>query len=138
MKNIDFPKVEGVAIAIARKEVEADPSQYEWTAYVVNTNPFPIVNVLVATKGYGEVDGEKLRTSILRHLIERIEAGGTAPIERVDTEVFHLVNEFWLSYYKDEPASPIYDKKFLFLPGSIVEENLSYIPALGLRGVLHG
>lgn len=137
MRNVDFPAVEGVSIAIAQRESDTVPGQMEWTAYVINSNPFPIVNVLVATKGYGEHNGEPQRTSVLRHLIERVEAGEAAPIERVDPQVFHLVNEFWLSYYKDEARSQIYDKKFLFLPDSIIEENLSYIPTLELRGVIH-
>jgi len=137
MKNIEFPKVEGVSIVIARQEPDENPGQTEWMAYVINTNPFPIVNVLVATKGYGEVGGEQQKTSILRHLIDRVEPGGSAPIERIDEQVLPLANEFWLSYYKDEAGSKIYDKKFVFLPDSIIEANLIYIPQLDLRGIMH-
>jgi hypothetical protein len=135
MKNIQFPKVEGVSIVIAREELEN--KEVNWMAYVVNTTTSNLVNVLVATKGYGEVDGEKQKTSVLRHLIDKVEAGQGAQIERVDPQVFPLVNEFWLSYYKEDEPTVIYDKKFLFLPDSIIDENLSYIPTLHLKGILH-
>jgi hypothetical protein len=137
MKNIEFPKVEGVSIAIVRQESETEPTEVNWTAMVINTTDKPLVNVLVATKGYGELDGEKQRTSVLRHLITRVDPGEAAPIERVDPQVFPLVNEFWLSYYKEEEPTVIYDKKFLFLPDSIIEDNVSRIPGFDLRGVLH-
>jgi hypothetical protein len=43
-----------------------------------------------------------------------------------------------VSYYKDDESNRIFDKKFLFLPGSIIEENMSFIPTLQIRGVIHG
>jgi hypothetical protein len=116
-RDIDFPAVKGVTVAIARKEVPgAEP---EWTVYLINKNDYPLSNVLVASKGYGSdpgPGGEKQRTSILRHLIEFVDAGGSAIIERIDKQVFHLVNEYWVSYYVGENGRDIYDKKFLFMP----------------------
>lgn len=133
--DIVFPKVNGVSIAIARKP--AEDGDFEWAAYVINDNDFPIVNVLIATKGYGHKEGEPQQTSVLRHLIERLQPNEAQLIERIDPAVFHLVNEFWLSYYLDKPNSDIYDKKYLFVPDSIVEANLSHIKHLDLEGVLH-
>jgi hypothetical protein len=137
MKNIEFPKVEGVSIAIVREEEEAVAADPQWTAYVVNTSSDTLINVLVATKGYGELNGEQHRTSILRHLIQQVGPGEAAPIERVDPQVFPLVNEFWLSYYKEAEPTVIYDKKFLFMPGSIVDENVSKVPGFDMRGIVH-
>ena len=137
MKNIDFPKVEGVSIAIIREEPKEEFEAVNWTAFVVNYSSDTLINVLVATKGYGEMNGEKQRTSILRHLIERVGPGEAAPIERMDPQVFPLVNEFWLSYYKETDSTVIYDKKFLFLPDSIIEENVSRVPGFDMRGILH-
>ena len=31
----------------------------------------------------------------------------------------------------------IFDKKFIFVPDSIVDENLISVPTLGLEGILH-
>ena len=45
-----------------------------------------------------------------------------------------LFNEFWVSYYI---GKDIYDKKFVFVPESVMEENLMPISEIGLDGVLH-
>jgi hypothetical protein len=74
---------------------------------------------------------------VLRHLIEHVEPSGFALIEPIDASVFHLCNEYWVSYYIGEFGKQIYDKKFLFLPDSIVDANISYIPQIALEGVLH-
>jgi hypothetical protein len=57
-------------------------------------------------------------------------------VERITPETFHLVNEFWLSYY-EAGNDQIFDKKILFLPLSISHENLIYIPEVGKQGILH-
>jgi len=55
-------------------------------------------------------------------------------VETIMPDVFHLNNEYWVSFYVE---SKIFDKKFIFVPDSIVEENLQPIVELGLDGVLH-
>jgi hypothetical protein len=60
------------------------------------------------------------------------------PIELIQPELFDLCNEFWVSYYIDDGSNKIFDKKFLFLPGSVIEENMSFIPVLQMEGILHG
>jgi 16S rRNA (adenine1518-N6/adenine1519-N6)-dimethyltransferase len=63
-----------------------------------------------------------------------IETGGHVVVEPIMPEVFHLYNEYWVSYFI---GSQIYDKKFIFVPDSIVDAHLIHIESLGLRGVLH-
>jgi hypothetical protein len=48
--------------------------------------------------------------------------------------VFHLNNEYWLSYYI---GRDVHDKRFIFVPDSICEENLIFIKELETQGVLH-
>jgi hypothetical protein len=55
-------------------------------------------------------------------------------IEPIDSAVFHLNNEYWVSYYI---GSQIYDKKFVFVPDTICDENLTFIKILEREGVLH-
>ncbi len=55
-------------------------------------------------------------------------------IEPIDPGVFHLNNEYWVSYYI---GSQIFDKRFVFVPDSIREENISFIKELEMEGVLH-
>lgn len=137
-KDIEFPAVKGVSVAIVRKPSEEDNQVYEWFVYLLNNNDFALTNVLVASKGYGtNAEGEQQRTSTLRHFIEEIAANDFALIEPIDPSVFHLCNEYWVTYYVGNFGKQIYDKKFLFLPDSIIEANLQSIPQLALEGILH-
>ena len=131
----DLPEniVENVAVAIVLES--ATPESKSWNVYLVNLKNEPIETVLVSSKGYGEKEGEAVKTSILRHSIGDIEARSFALIELIDEEVFGLTNEYWLSYYIN---GQIYDKKFIFLPESIVETNMIRIPVLNKPGVMIG
>ena len=94
-----------------------------------------IETVLVSSKGYGEKDGKQVKTSVFRHSIGDVSPKSFALIELIDEQVFGLMNEFWLSYYIN---GRIYDKKFIFVPESIVDSNLSRIPLLNKPGVMIG
>ncbi|HAI75070.1 MAG TPA: hypothetical protein DCM08_02390 [Microscillaceae bacterium] len=131
-KDIDFPPVEGVSVAIARNKTP--DGSFEWRVYLLNHNGYALKNVLITSKGYGLKDGESQKTSTLRHLIDEVEANSFSIIERIDPSVFHLCSEYWVSYYI---GVKIYDKKFIFLPESIIESNLFTIEMLDLEGVLH-
>jgi hypothetical protein len=132
IKDIIVPEVKNVTLAIAR--MNGVGVQGEWKVYLLNNNEFPLENTLVASKGYGEKDGEKQNTSILRHFLETVAPHSSALIEPIDPAVFHLNNEYWVSYYI---GSQIYDKRFVFVPESMREENISFIPELEMEGVLH-
>ncbi|CAN5184416.1 hypothetical protein BH09BAC3_BH09BAC3_01260 [soil metagenome] len=132
IKDIELPIVKNVTLAIAREKNNL--LQDEWKVYVINNNDFTLENALVASTGYGERDGEKQRTSTLRHFLQTVPANGIALVEPIDSAVFHLNNEYWLSYYV---GAQIYDKRFVFVPDSIHELNLSYIKELNREGILH-
>lgn len=129
----DLPEniVEDVAIAVVL--MSETPEVKNWTVYLVNLKDEPITNVLITSKGYGEKDGKQVKTSLLRHFIGDVPAQGSAGVEAIDPAVFGLTNEYWLSYYI---GSTIYDKKFIFLPESIVDTNLIRIPVLNKPGVM--
>lgn len=129
----DLPEniVEDVAIAVAL--MSETPEVKNWTVYLVNLKNEPITNVLITSKGYGEKDGKEVKTSLLRHFIGDVDAQAYAGVEAIDTAVFGLTNEYWLSYYI---GNTIYDKKFIFLPESIVDSNLIRIPVLNKPGVM--
>jgi hypothetical protein len=131
-KDIQIPVVENVTLAVARERNLLN--QFDWKVYLINNNTFAIENTLVASKGYGEKDGETQRTSTLRHFLDTVPAKSTIVIEPIDPTVFHLNNEYWVSYYV---GSQIYDKKFVYVPDTICEANLTFIKELQLEGVLH-
>src|SRR5882672_11846166 len=130
-KDIEIPPVQNVTLAIVK---EGLPGLPEWKVYLINNNEFPIDNTLVASLGYGEKAGEKQKTSILRHFLETVPAKGHAMIEPIDPAVFHLNNEYWVSYYI---GTQIYDKRFVFVPDTICDANLIFIKELEMEGVLH-
>ncbi|GMQ31327.1 hypothetical protein [Algoriphagus confluentis] len=131
-KDIDFSPVTGVKLAIVKKEKSTGT---EWAVYIINLNLIELNTVMITSKGYGEIDGEKRQTSTLRHVIKELGAESVAKIEPIDPALFVLTNEFWVSYYI---LDQIFDKKFIFTPGSFDPVNLRLIPELGLVGILHG
>jgi len=129
----DLPEntVEDIAIAVVL--MGETPEIKNWTVYLINLKDEPITNVLISSKGYGEKDGKQVKTSVLRHFIGDMDAHSFAGVEAIDPEVFGLTNEYWLSYYI---GKTIYDKKFIFLPESIIDSNLIKIPLVNKPGVM--
>jgi hypothetical protein len=129
----DLPEniVEDIAITVVL--MNDTPEVSSWTVYLVNLKGEPIKNVLISSKGYGEKAGKQVKTSILRHSLGDIKARSFAVVEAIDPEVFGLTNEYLLSYYIGEQ---IFDKKFIFLPESIVDNNLIRIPLIDKPGVM--
>ena len=131
----DLPNniVEDISIAVVLEK--ESPESKEWGVYLINQKNEDINNVLITSKGYGTKNGEEVKTSVLRHMIPVIEKKSFAKIEIIDEQVFGLNNEYWISYYIDKD---IYDKKFIFLPESIVESNFIKIPLVNKPGVMIG
>jgi hypothetical protein len=130
-KDIDFHPVTGVKLAIAKKE---NATGTEWAVYIINLNLIELKTVMITSKGYGELNGEQKKTSTLRHLIEELGPQSIAKIESIDPAVFSLTNEFWVSYFI---MDQIFDKKFIFTSGSFDPGFISFIPEIGLEGILH-
>jgi hypothetical protein len=131
-KDIEIPEVKNVTLAVVREKNVLN--QDEWKVFLINNNPHPLENTLVASQGYGEKEGEQQRTSTLRHFLETVPAEGFAMVEPIDPGLFHLNNEYWVSYYV---GSQIFDRRFVFVPDSICEANLTFIKELEMEGVLH-
>ena len=129
----DLPQniVENIAVAVALEKESAESKI--WYVYLINLKDQPIENILITSKGYGEKDSEQVKTSTLRHMMPIIEGNSTALIEPIDEQTFGLNNEYWVSYYI---GSDIYDKKFIFVPESIVEGNFIKLPVLNKVGVM--
>ena len=131
-KDIEFPEVEEVAVAIAREEKNGEE---QYNVYLLNLSKEPIKNVLVSSEGYGVKPGteEKVSTSILRHFLEDVEANDSKLIEPIMPDLFHLNNQYWVSFQKDGKT---FDKKYIFVAGSVDEQFFSNLPLLNKTGVL--
>lgn len=126
------PKVENVAMVVAQELVERE---VVYNVYLISLRDDIMEGIIITSKGYGENPdtGEKIKTSTLRHCLEVLLPNEAAKIEPIMEEVFALANEYWISFWVEEV---MYDKKFVFVPGSISEENMIDIPQLGTKGVL--
>lgn len=136
-QDISFDPVEGVSVAIlpAADSALTPEGQPLWQVYLLNHNSFPLQNVIINANGYGEqADGEKVKTSTLRYVFEEIPPRTAVPVEPIDSGLFHLNNQYWVSYYRE---AQIFDKKYIFVPDSIVPDNFTHIALLDREGVLH-
>jgi hypothetical protein len=127
-KDIDFPVVKDVQVAIARQRGEDNKNN--WAVFIINRNNLPLHNVLVTSVGYNN----EQKTSTLRHFIDDVSPNSYTQIELIDPSVFHLTNEYWVSFWLNDE---LYDKRYVFVPDSIVEDNIIPIKILEREGVLH-
>lgn len=125
-KDIVIPKVKEIAIALIEE-------QDDWAAYVLNLNNFSIENTLVSSKGYGKIDDQLKKTTSFSHFLGTIVQKSFKKIELVNNSVLGLTNEFFLTFYID---GVIYDKKYIFLPESIIDKNKTNLPLLNCKGVM--
>lgn len=131
IKDIPELKVEDVALAIVKEENEY--SETIWNSYLINLKKRALDAVLVTSTGYGMLNEEKVNTSTLRHFLDTVQPNTFVKIEPIIEDVFGLNNEYWVSFYLDKK---LYDKKFIFLPETILEENLINIPVINKKGVM--
>jgi hypothetical protein len=61
-KDIPIKKVTDIAVAAVPSK--KDPNF--WDVYLLNLKEEEIKNVLISSRGYGEIDGEKVKTTQLR------------------------------------------------------------------------
>lgn len=127
------PKVENVAVAIVpEKDEEGNEQHY---VYLISYREDIMEGIIITSVGYGNNanTGEKVKTSMLRHCIEVLLPNEAAKIEPIMEELFGLSNEYWVSFWADDV---MYDKKFVFLPETIKQENYKLIPKLNKKGIL--
>jgi len=129
-KDIHIPKVIDVSMAVV-KETEGENA--EWGVYLFNQKGIDLRDIIVASKGYGLFNGEEIKTSVLRHFFEHLGSSSFLKVEKIMPEVFGLNNEYMLTFYIDKV---IYDRKYIFVPDSIVADNLIQIPLIGKPGIL--
>jgi hypothetical protein len=129
--DIPIREVEDIAVAIIPPLLAPDSSL--WEVYLINLKGEAIENVLISSRGYGEQDGEEINTSVLRHFIEELGPLSYHKIEEIQTELFVLNNEYWVSFSYD---NFLFDRKYVFGQGTISADNFTRIPFINREGVL--
>lgn len=131
-EELKSPEVKNVSVAVAFEE---GVGATIYNVYLINERTEMLENVLVSSSGYGikVSTNEKIKTSTLRHSLGNIEPRSARLIEPIMEGVFGLNNQFWVSFWM---GNKMFDKKYIFLPESIKEENLVDLPFFCLKGVL--
>ena len=129
-KDIPTFKVQDLAVAIVPRE---DADSELWDVYAINLRDEPITNVLINSRGYGEMNGEQMKTTVFRHFFEHFPPLHVQLVEPIHVRLFDLSNEYWISFSYDDY---MYDKKYIFVKGSIKSENFTRIPFLDRQGVM--
>jgi len=141
-ESLKSPAVEGIIVAVVKeKSPEGD---MVWNVYLVNNKDQPIEGVLVSSNGYGvkeptpeqQLEGaekEEIKTSMLRHFLDELDARSFKKIEPITEEVFGIFNQYWVSFYE---GNKMFDKKFIFAAESIREDHFTTIPLIGKKGVM--
>jgi len=130
-KDIPILKVKDVALVISPENEDAEADI--WDVYILNFKDEPIKNVLINSRGYGEINGEKVKTTVLRYFCEKIDAQSFVKLELIKRQVFQLANEYWVSFNLN---NYMYDKRYIFVNGSIERSNFTHVPLLNRKGVM--
>lgn len=129
---LNTDKVKEIGIAVVQELSET--GEKIWNVYFLNFRKEILTTVLVSSKGYLKKEsGETIKSSVLRHMFDSVEAESGIKVEPIMEEMFKLNNEYWVSFYS---GNDLLDRKFVFLADSIQEKHLVDIPLLGKKGVL--
>ena len=127
------PTVENVGVAVVQETNELN--EHIYNVYLVNLRDDIMEGIIITSTGYGEnvATAEKIKTSTLRHSLEVLLPNEYAKIEPIMEDLFGLANEYWVSFWVNDT---MYDKRFVFLPETIIPSKMKMIPVLGQKGIL--
>lgn len=130
-RDIEFLKVQNIAIAIVPEPGENGIELY--TAYLINLKQTNLAGVLVRVKGSGKIGEREVETATLRIFFEDVAPQTFMRIDDFEAAATSLSNEYWISFREN---GYMYDKKYVFVPESIIESNFTDIPLIEKKGVL--
>ena len=130
-KDIPVKKVQDVAIAMVPRDNIVDGEL--WNVFIINLKDKPIKNVLIKSQGYGTINEESIKTSVLRHFFENIDPYTAVLIEPIQSKLFEITNEYVITFQFEDY---MYDKKYVFVKGSIDPMNFTTIPFIEENGVM--
>ena len=127
-KDIDIAPVENVFLAVTQEYNETFKGN-DYYVYLINQKEKDLEMVLLLSQGS---DGE-VKTSQMRHKIEKLPANSFAKVELMQEEVLGLNNVFKVSFFEE---NRMFEKNFTLKKGALKEGNLRRIKILDKRGVL--
>jgi hypothetical protein len=127
-KDIPIHSAAQVGIALT-----PNPEDDMWEVYLLNMKDRMIRDIIINSKGYGDLDGKKIETQTMRYFLPYLGKENAQKIELIHNDLIQVANEYWITFYID---GIIYDKKVVFVQGSIAEDYFTNILVLEKRGVM--
>ncbi len=132
LKDIQFKKVTDVAIAIVPRRNTMHQDDL-WDVFLLNLKNTPIKSVIVNAKGYNITASDKRETTNLKYFYEQLQGKSAIIIEPIQVQLFDFTNQYWISFLHNDF---LYDKKYIFVKGSINPMNFTTIPIINKKGVM--
>lgn len=131
-KDIKIPVVENVYMAVMQ-EWNDDFMEKTWYAYLINDSDDKLETVIVVSNATGVIDGEERKTSMMRHVFTEVPANSAIKIEMLEETVLQLHNSFMVTFFKN---NMLFDKNYVFIAGTINEEDTVELPVIAKDGIL--
>jgi hypothetical protein len=131
-KDIVIPEVKDVYM-VAIYDWNNDFNQWDWYVYLINTTDEPLEMPMVVSQAQGIINGEMRLTSELRHSFKEVKPHTAIRVEYLTPDVLVLQNEFFVTFFLN---GKLFDKKYIFLAGSINETALIPLPEIDKKGIL--
>jgi len=131
-KDILIPEVKNVFVAAVL--ITDDTGDQQWWIHLINDNTSPLENIMIQSRGYSNLDTKSgVKTATLRKVIKVLPAKSAAKLEPIIPEVFHLFNEYWVTFFEENTLK---DRKFIFGPHTIEAVFKEDLPVLKDKGIL--
>ena len=131
-KDILIPEVKNVFVAAVL--ITDDTGDQQWWIHLINDNTSPLENIMIQSRGYSNLDTKSgVKTATLRKVIKVLPAKSAAKLEPIIPEVFHLFNEYWVTFFEENALK---DRKFIFGPHTIEAAFQEDLPVLKDKGIL--
>ena len=131
-KDILIPEVKNVYVAAVL--MTDDTGDQQWWIHLINDSSSPLENVMIQSRGYSNLDTKSgVKTATLRKVIKVLPAKSAAKLEPIMPEVFHLFNEYWVTFFEENTLK---DRKFIIGPYTIEAAIKEDLPVLRDKGIL--
>ncbi|MFY8020830.1 MAG: hypothetical protein ACOVP1_06520 [Bacteroidia bacterium] len=132
LKDIEQNEVKNIAVA-AIFELNPETAVMVWNVYLINYSTEKLEGVIVSSHGWGMINGEEKKTSLLRHFLKEVEPLSYVKIEPIQEDVFGLNSQYWFSAFIN---GQMIDHKFIFKANQINEENTELISLINQKGII--
>lgn len=128
IKDIEIPKVKNVHI-VAIYEWNEEFTSQQWVVYLINNRADTISMAMVMSRG----KSDDKKTSTLRHSLGDLAPQTSHKVELITKDVLGFTNEYLITFFAE---NKLYERRFVFDPNTIIEENTTDVPVIDVKAVV--